>query len=454
MPCYNRLTFRHPTRGILTYPQRLFNRDYALLLSGNVVSTLGSSVYLIAVVLLLKEMTQSAVVLGLFQILAILPTVLLGAFLGVIVDMVSRKRLVVVTDLLRGAIMLVLWVLTLAPGPLTPGTVLAATFLIGICNALFFPAVQALTPFLVPSSRVKRANAARVAGNQVTNLTGSAVGGIIYIALGMPFIFLANGISFIVSGVSEMFIRSSGAAPAPESAIAPAAAEGAQRRTAGGAVLARRILRDVREGIRFVFAERGLRTLLFANAAVLLLSPPLILVMPFLVEDYLRLPEAFVGYFLATMLAGGIASYVAIGAARQGGRVDRFTFVLSFLVLAVAIFVAGRWTVPPVLFPALFVAGGCIGASNLIVTSTVQRVVEPERHGRVFALLEALSSVSAPISYAVSGVLIDFVMADLSGVFLAVSAAILVLFVAVALNGELGRYIERKNVAYHTHERS
>mgnify|MGYP006303641737 CR=1 FL=1 len=176
--------------------------------------------------------------------------------------------------------------------------------------------------------------------------------------------------------------------------------------------------------------------------------------MPFLVEDYLRLPEAFVGYFLATMLAGGIASYVAIGAARQGGRVDRFTFVLSFLVLAVAIFVAGRWTVPPVLFPALFVAGGCIGASNLIVTSTVQRVVEPERHGRVFALLEALSSVSAPISYAVSGVLIDFVMADLSGVFLAVSAAILVLFVAVALNGELGRYIERKNVAYHTHERS
>jgi MFS family permease len=441
-------------------------------------------VYLIAVVLLLKEMTQSAVVLGLFQILAILPTVLLGAFLGVIVDMVSRKRLVVVTDLLRGAIMLVLWVLTLAPGPLTPATVLAATFLIGICNALFFPAVQALTPFLVPSSRVKRANAARVAGNQVTNLTGSAVGGIIYVALGMPFIFLANGISFIVSGVSEMFIRSSGAATAPgsapaavsDAATAPAAgtnagaprapaepaptapaagdADGARLRGAGGSALVRRILRDVREGIRFVFAERGLRTLLFANAAVLLLSPPLILVMPFLVEDYLRLPEAFVGYFLATMLAGGIASYVAIGAARQGGRVDRFTFVVSFLVLAVAIFVAGRWTVPPVLFPALFVAGGCIGASNLIVTSTVQRVVEPERHGRVFALLEALSSVSAPISYAVSGVLIDFVMADLSGVFLAVSAAILVLFVAVALNGELGRYIERKNAAYYTHERS
>ncbi len=64
MPCYNRLTFRHPTRGILTYPQRLFNRDYALLLSGSVVSTFGSSVYLIAFVLLLKEMTQSAVALN------------------------------------------------------------------------------------------------------------------------------------------------------------------------------------------------------------------------------------------------------------------------------------------------------------------------------------------------------------------------------------------------------
>ena len=53
----------------MTDTQRLFNRDFALLMSGNVVSTLGSSVYLIAIVLLLKELTESAFILRLFQIL-------------------------------------------------------------------------------------------------------------------------------------------------------------------------------------------------------------------------------------------------------------------------------------------------------------------------------------------------------------------------------------------------
>jgi DHA3 family macrolide efflux protein-like MFS transporter len=81
------------------------DRDLALLVAGNGVSTLGNAVYLIAVTLLLKETTGSATVLGIFQFLALIPGFLLSPVTGVIIDRTSRRRVVILSDLLRGILM-------------------------------------------------------------------------------------------------------------------------------------------------------------------------------------------------------------------------------------------------------------------------------------------------------------------------------------------------------------
>ncbi|MFW5812644.1 MAG: MFS transporter, partial [Alkalispirochaetaceae bacterium] len=77
-------------------------RNLHLLVLGNAVSTFGSSVYLIVVVLLLKDLTESGVLLGLYQFLALVPAALLMPLTGPLVDRLPRKGLIVAADLLRG----------------------------------------------------------------------------------------------------------------------------------------------------------------------------------------------------------------------------------------------------------------------------------------------------------------------------------------------------------------
>ncbi|TVQ21540.1 MAG: MFS transporter, partial [Spirochaetaceae bacterium] len=174
---------------------------------GNAVSTLGNAVYLVAVLLLLKELTESAFVMGLFQFVAIAPGFFLSPVTGALVDRMSRRTVIIVADLFRGVVMIAASGLLLFPATRSAFVVLIAATCIGIGNAFFVPAVQALIPSLVPASKLRWANGVRAGGTQLFNLAGNAVGGLLYVVLGAPLLFLINGASFVLSALQESFIR-------------------------------------------------------------------------------------------------------------------------------------------------------------------------------------------------------------------------------------------------------
>ena len=423
----------------MTQQQRQsLGRNFTLLLSGNLVSIFGSSVYLIVVILYLKDATESAAVLGFYNFLALLPPVLLGPFAGALIDRWSRRAALIVSDAVRGVLMLLLAAAALLPGGIRIRQILLITALSGVCHALFQPAVQAIVPEVVPDSVLKRANALRSGSTQIGNLIGNAVGGVVYALIGFVPVLVANGLSFLISAVQESWIRLPQATPPPGRTTGEPSGN-----TTGATPRARHSLRaalralfaETLGGLRYILRRRGLRALLFSNAAVFLLSPPLVLVLPFVVEDVLGLSPVFVGIYFAAMLGGGIGAYALWSLVPLAGRGDRRLLIASFFALALSMALAGVMLNAWILALAVTIAGAAIASINLVIVTTVQRRVPGPRRGRTFGLLESAAALSVPFAYLLAGVVVELLLRNVRLVFF-VSAGVVVITATFVLRSK------------------
>ncbi|MFW6214817.1 MAG: MFS transporter [Alkalispirochaetaceae bacterium] len=391
-------------------------RNLHLLVLGNAVSTFGSSVYLIVVVLLLKDLTESGVLLGLYQFLALVPAALLMPLTGPLVDRLPRKGLIVAADLLRGGATLLLAAAWLSAPLQTPWIILLVALLLGVGNAIFVPAAQALIPELVDDQALEGANALRATTNQLSNLAGNAVGGVAYALVSAPLIFLLNGISFILSALEELAIK-----------LPDQGREQPEHDT---------VLASALEGVRLVAGETKLRLGFLSQVALFAISPPVVLSLPFLVEDRLGEPEWLVGVLFASMLAGAILAFLGLSRFHRGSRslLPRAYGILSVALLSVAV-LPGL----PTIFLASIVAGAAAGAVYIEVATTVQRRFPRSHHGRLFAVIEAGNAVIAPVAYLASGTLIDLIAPRVELLYLIPALPALLWAVRLAVASSQGR---------------
>jgi MFS family permease len=360
------------------------------------------------------------VILGIYHFLALLPPVLFGPFGGAIVDALPRRRVLILSDLLRGLIMLglsaLLW---LRPESLWP--LLALTFLGGFAHALFVPGARAILAELVAPPRLRRANALRTGITQVANLSGNAVGGIAYVVLGLPLLLLVNGVSFVASAIQETRIRP-------------------QREHPPRRIALRALMQDAAEGLRYVSHHRGLRTLTITGSAVQFITPPLVLSLPFVVADVLGLPQRFLGYYFALMLAGGILGFVLLSLLELGHRGEYRGFLGALVLFALAAATGGLFLSPVILAGVLFVAGLSIGVATVLVHTVIQRSVGTGHQGRVFAIVEMLAGSSAPLAYLLSGIVIDVVLTDLRLIYLMVAGLVALVALLAASSRRLRQF--------------
>ncbi|MFW5814248.1 MAG: MFS transporter [Spirochaetota bacterium] len=373
--------------------------NLALLVSGNAVSAFGNAIYLIAITLLLKRLTESALMLGLLQFLALSPGFLLSPFTGVVVDRVSRKRVVMLTDVYRGIVMLAAGAALAVPQLASTWLVLPVAFLAGVGHALFVPAMHALIPAIVPTERVQTATGLRALSSQIANLGGNAVGGALYALVGAPLLFALNGLTFLASAFQERFIT--------EEHGPGAAGSGGANDHQRDAAQPRSISSDAREGFRLVGRDRALRLLIVSQAGLFLVSPLFMVALPFILLDELGMAESALGYYFALALAGGIGSFAVLRrCARE--RMLGFPLVgLAYVAMAFAFAAVAASTSATVLAGVALVSGGAAAAVYLYAVTWIQSRTPARAHGRVFALLEAASAFVAPISYLLAGGVIE-----------------------------------------------
>lgn len=356
------------------------NRAFLLLWAGQFVSQLGDRLAALAFPWLVYTTTGSALGTGAVFAIYTLPYVLFGAFAGVAVDRIDKRRLMIGADVVRA--LLVLAVPFLATRSLPAVYVLA--FVIATAGVFFDPAKLSILPEIVPPERLMRANSLMSTAENLTEILGWAFAGLLLAAVSTSAAFGLDALTFAVSAGALVVMRYQ----------APARA--AVERTASA------YWEDLREGLSFLRRDRGVRAntvMIVVCVAGLGAAYPLTFLFAVQVLDggarAFGLLEAAVG---VGFLAGSLA-LVALAARVRKGRVMVVGLAAMGLFLALVSLTDSMWTtaVPLALF-------GLANAAVLIAVDTyLQQAIPAGMRGRVLGSRFTLTQGTYALSVLVGG---------------------------------------------------
>jgi MFS family permease len=186
--------------GFAVYRQLLANRPLTKLLVGEFISGIGDWLYIVAIFVVIYRESGDPALVGLFGALRVIPYIVLSVPAGLVADRFERRLVLLVSDLWRGAVMVVLTVLVAANAPVLP---IAALAILAACgSAFFYPAMGAYMPSLVTDERqLGPANSAWASLQNISFIFGPAIGGVLLALGGVTLAFVLNALTFIVIAV-------------------------------------------------------------------------------------------------------------------------------------------------------------------------------------------------------------------------------------------------------------
>jgi MFS family permease len=266
----------------------------------------------VAAAWLMTSLTTSPVPVALLTTMANLPLFLVGLPAGALADVIDRRWLVLVTQIWMLAVAALLGGLA-APGWMTPGLLLALTFLLSFGGALSAPAWQAIVPELVPRRQLASAVALNSAGFNLARAVGPAIGGLIVAAAGPATVFLLNAASFL--GIIGVIYRWR---PTPRE-------QPAQPERMGSAVAA---------GIRFTRYAPALRAVLVRTAAFIFPASALLALLPVVATKQLGLDALGYGVMLGSIGLGAVGGAAMLPRLRARLSIDQLVITLTIIFAA------------------------------------------------------------------------------------------------------------------------
>jgi len=182
------------------------HRNYRLWFWGQLLSMFGTWMQLTALGFLVYQLTNSPTYLGLVGFAAGVPYWLFTLYGGVITDRMSRRDLMVITQIGMMILAFILAALTFT-GLVQPWHILMLAFLNGIANAFDAPARHALVPDMVPKEDLTNAIVMNGTMYNTSTVLGPAVGGILYALVGPAWCFMINGFSFLAIILGLLMMR-------------------------------------------------------------------------------------------------------------------------------------------------------------------------------------------------------------------------------------------------------
>jgi MFS family permease len=359
--------------------------DLRLVWLAQVVSQLGDGMFTVGVVWLVVNRTESGLALSGTLMAQLLPYAILGAAAGALADRWNRRLTMVVSDIVRGVVVVSLPVLDLF-GLLHLWMVPVVAFSLTAAGQFFDPAKNALVPAITPPARLVQVNALLSGTRQVLFIAGPAVGGSLVAAAGEMSVFWVDAVSFFLSAVVLWRMRTSGHVRP----VAPHAPEEPSH-----------LWQDIREGFRYVWRVPLLRLILIVGTIVNFLLSPLPVIIPLFFKE-IGIGAAGFGSALSVILAGFLVGVAYMGV--RGSKEPMGALTVAAMTLAgLAASILGVGPHLAVILVIGLIGGAAIGAMEVAETTILQRESTDEFRGRVFALYESVSQGGRAISVALAG---------------------------------------------------
>lgn len=379
--------------------QKLFSKDFTLVVIGQIISLFGNAIIRFALPLYLLNLTGSSALYGTVTACAFIPAILLSPIGGIVADRVNKRNVMVILDFFTATIILAFSLFMNGVNLILLLTV-TLMLLYGIAGA-YQPSVQASIPALVTQENFMAANSIINTISSFASLIGPVLGGVLYSAYGLKPILWICMICFILSAVMEIFIKIP-----------------FQKQTSDGGIL--KIAKtDFAESICFIRKEKPVvgKVLLVICGINLFMAAMIIVALPYLVTEVLNL-EAVQANRLYGFAEGALAAGGLVGGIGAGVFANKLTIQKSgnlVIACAACVFPIG---IALILFSSgiinyivITVCCFVIMVFSTIFTVQMMAFIQAETPqnliGKVIAVILTVSMCAQPLGNALYGILFE-----------------------------------------------
>lgn len=360
--------------------KKLWNKNFILMWQGHAVSVFGDVLYSIAIGYWVYHETGSTGLMGLMSSISMFVAMFLNPFTGAIVDRINRKKVLIVADVIRGVLMLGVGAMALS-GKLSVELVMVTAFVAALCGSMFGPATLTVFVDIVPHSELVRANSLSSGTNNLINFVGKGISGALLNFVGVEPMIILNGISFLFSAGSILFIR------VPKTA----------KQELNQTITVSRILGDVAQGAKDAIATPGLNILIVsALLANLLGSGYAALLLPLATMKGLNLTEY--GLFIAFSSVAAVVAMALLGIFKLKAKHKMPIFVIAFILNTVFVIIGlmGQGFYWLTIF--FFLGDFTMVIGNAILNATIILAIPRDKRATVFGFVSSFSIAGMAIS--------------------------------------------------------
>lgn len=321
-------------------PYRIFrHRDFRLMWLGQLISTAGTALTSLAASILVFRETGSALSVGLMMMATAAPSLLVGLFAGVIVDRYDRKRIMIITELIRAVLIFLIPILA-------PINIVWLYVIVALASAIaqfYDPAHESVLPEIAPEEELAAANSLMAISSFGSTAIGFAASGLIASTASIEWAFWLDALSFLVSALIIALVRIQPLEIREEASVAM-------------------VVRNLRAGVGFLRRTPLLRSLFLAYIPVLtafgLMNS---LLLPFsqralgATEFQYGLQEAFtsIGFVICSLLMASIfdrmreGQWIALGWIGMGLMGILYSRATSIPMAILLVGISGFLNAPP-----------------------------------------------------------------------------------------------------------
>lgn len=366
------------------------NRNLFVFWVGQLASRLGSFISYVALLLLVRELTGKNTATAITGICQAVPGLIFGLWAGAITDRVGKVKIMIITDILR-AIAAAIIPICFYFHCLQAWHLYLSAVLISIGTAFFQPAEMAIIPDMVEKKDLNSANAIARTTIQIGGIIGPALGALLITMWGPAIAFIADGFSFVISGISLMFLKIKKEHKIDEES--------------------QHIIKDIKDGISVLIKNSPLKAILLCCIAVNFTYYPLPILLPDIAQrkfwdiTFMNKAAIFGGFITALTFGKLIASFTI----RALDKVRHLKFFLYYsnIAIAAAVFVVGVSHVLTISFLAMAIIGFCGTVTEVRIVSYIQNAFPEKMLGRIFSIILTVAFGTIPISIFLGGWIAD-----------------------------------------------
>lgn len=355
--------------------------DFGWLWWGQVTSQVGEGLNRVALLWFVYELTGSAFMMTMIGLLQTIPPLVFGPLIGVYLDRLPKKAVMVWVDLTR-TVMTFLIPALYALGVLSIEWLYVLIFLTSVVSTIFGPALVSVVPLLVKKSELVSANALVQGTTNIGMLVGPALSGVGIALIGAQNVLYANAATFLISALCLMPIR-----------VRRTANPSAQ----GEATPSGTVLQELRAGFSFVFGRQHTVFLLAIIAGLYNIgASAFVFLLPVYAKEELQVGPVQLGWLWSALGVGMLLASTWLASIRQGDVHNRLRIIAramtvgglaacSLSMLETTLFAAGM----------IMVIGGSTALFYPVVWALLQEMTPAHMMGRVLTTFSTGSMASA-----------------------------------------------------------